>query len=267
MAYQIGFTAEQKKEWETVPEKKVPVPGKSVVQVRFPGKGAPLAYYNDSFDLHPGDRVFVEGKMEGIQGRVMDVSYHFKIKLSEYKRVIAVADTEVTGELFMAGSHFVAFDPAVLPYEKVLSWFKAPAAEEAEYVTGTEGETFSLDDLSGMKITAEVAQRGHDYYLDNRVRYLCISGTHGRAIVEGSRIYEVEFRYREGQISGLICDCPCTYSCKHEFAVMLQLRETLELIRKHYPGMLEESGYFGAVYKPTLYLYAIDGKEKGRLVL
>ena len=52
-----------------------------------------LSYYNDLFDLHRGDLVFVVGKLEGLRGIVVDVSYNFKIKLSDYKRVIAVADT------------------------------------------------------------------------------------------------------------------------------------------------------------------------------
>ena len=75
-----------------------------------------LSYYNDLFDLKVGDIVFVEGKLEGLCGRVVDVTYNFKIKLSDYKRVISVADTEVRGEFFFAGSHFITFDPTVLPY-------------------------------------------------------------------------------------------------------------------------------------------------------
>ena len=53
---------------------------KSVVQVYFPERHASYAYYNDRFDLKCGDIVFVEGKLEGIRGRVTEVNYNFKIK-------------------------------------------------------------------------------------------------------------------------------------------------------------------------------------------
>ena len=64
MAFKIsGFVASQKEEksithtYEIYP--KAIVPRKSLVQVRFPGKGIALTYYNDQFDLKPGDRVYV----------------------------------------------------------------------------------------------------------------------------------------------------------------------------------------------------------------
>ncbi len=56
-----------------------------------------LAYYNDRFDLHCGDLVYVDGKLEGKRGRVVDVNYNFRINLADYKRVIGVADTNVSG--------------------------------------------------------------------------------------------------------------------------------------------------------------------------
>lgn len=271
MAFKIGFHLDHTDKAEQTPEvpaKKTEVlPKKSVVQVQFPGKAGKLAYYNDKFDLHPGDRVYVDGKMEGVLGQVVEVSCHFKIKTADYRKVIALVDTEIRGELHMAGSHFVGFDPEVLSYGKILSWFKAPVAEGEEVVTGSDGESFPLADLSQMKISAAVAERGHDYYLENRVRYLAVNGNAGKAIVEGSEIYEVEFCYHNGQISDLLCDCPCTCHCKHEFAVMLQLREILEWIEKNNQSTWEETNCFAAVYKPTLFLYAIDGKQKGKITL
>lgn len=73
--------------------------------------------------------------------------------------------------------------------------------------------------------------------------------------------------YHDGEISNLICSCFCSYICKHEFAAMLQLRETLELIEKHYAALYEQSGYFAAVSKGTLFAFAIDGKEIGSFTL
>lgn len=160
---------------------------KSVVQVYFPDRDASYAYYNDQFDLKCGDIVFVEGKLEGMRGRVTDVNYNFKIKLSDYKRVISVVDTDVKGEFYMAGSHLVTFDANALPNTKVVSWFKAPIKEEDEFVSGSDETVFSIDNLSGMNISSKIAERGHDYYVSNRVSYICVDGNQGYAIVEGSK--------------------------------------------------------------------------------
>ena len=106
MKYKIGFDGSGEEEQRTEimaeqPKAQIPVP--SVVQVRFPGQGRSLAYYNDSFDLRVGDVVFVEGKLEGKQGIVTEVARSFRIKLSDYKRVIATADTKVSGKLYFGG--------------------------------------------------------------------------------------------------------------------------------------------------------------------
>ena len=70
---------------------------KSLVSVRFEKNNRVLSYYNDKFDLHKGDIVFVDGKLEGERGFVEEVNYNFKIKLSDYKKVVALADTTVKG--------------------------------------------------------------------------------------------------------------------------------------------------------------------------
>lgn len=246
-------------------ENEVKAPVKSVVQVCFPAKGTKLAYFNDRFDLQVGDIVYVEGKLEGIRGQVVDVAHNFKIKVSEYKRVIGKADTAVSGTLHMAGSHFVAFEPCIIPFEKVLTWCKAPEKEDDEYVIGNDDTTFSLDDLSGMHIGSEIAERGHDYYLQNKVRYLSIDGPRGRAIVEGTKAYVVEFTYEDGKIRNLVCDCFCSYTCKHEFAAMLQLKETLQAIKENYPDHM--SGYFAAVSKAAFFSFAVDGKKTGSFTM
>lgn len=269
MAFKIGFAAEYPEE-SSAAVCNVPQPTaearKSVVQVYFAGRGMTLAYYNDRFDLHPGDKVYVDGKLEGMLGRVMEVNYNFKIKLSDYKRVIAVVDTSVKGQLYMAGSHFVTFDRSVLPRDKVAAWFNAPTKEDDEFVSACDDSSFLLGDFDGMNISDEIAERGHNYYLQNRVKYISIDGTAGYAIVEGGKNYEVEFEYRDGEIANLVCSCFCSYNCKHEFAAMLQLDETLCLIEKHYADEYEFGDYFAAMNKATLFNYAVDGKETGSIV-
>ena len=146
-------------------------------------------------------------------------------------------------------------------------WFKAPTKEDDEFVSGSDDTSFRLDDLKGMNITSAIAERGHEYYIENRVRYICLNGTQGYAIVEGNESYIIEFEYRSGEISHLICDCPCSCNCKHEFAAMLQLRETLEIIEKQYAEEFERTSYFAAISKGTLFAFAVDGKETGSFTL
>ena len=271
MAFKIGFAAEYPEnkpdKVKYTAKKEQAVPRKSVVQVYFADRHMSLAYYNDQFDLHCGDIVYVDGKLEGMRGRITEVNYNFKIKVSDYKRVIAVADTTVNGRFYMAGSHFVTFDREALPSSKAITWFKAPARNDDEFVSGCDNTAFCLDDLKKMNVSPGVAERGNEYYIENKVRYISMDGTKGYAIVEGSEAYEVEFEYRNGEISNLICSCFCSYNCKHEFAAMLQLRETLEEISKHYEDEFERTGYFAAINKGTLFAFAIDSKETGSFTL
>ena len=271
MAFKIGFAAEHHENKSVAAAYTVPqpaaVPRRSVVQVYFAGRNMTLAYYNDRFDLHRGDIVYVDGKLEGMRGRVTEVNYNFKIKVSDYKRVIAVADTTVHGQLFMAGSHFVIFDREALPSSKVVTWYKAPAKEDDVFISASDDTTFCSNDFKGMNVTAAIAERGNEYYMNNRVRYISIDGTKGYAIVEGSNAYEVEFEYRGGEVRGLTCSCFCSGNCKHEFAAMLQLRETLELIEMNYGDEYDRTGYFAAVNKGTLFAFAIEGKDNGGFIL
>ena len=248
--YKLGEYAED----ETIASRK------SVVDIRFEN-GTKLSYYNDKFDLHIGDIVYVDGKLGGIKGRVVEINYNFKIKLSDYKKVITVVDTDVHGKLFMADSHFMTFNSDTLPKEKVKLWFMSPQNEDDEIICGDDESSFGLDDLKEMGVNEDIAKRGYDYYVENKVAYLELNGTEGYAIVEGTKTYEVEFKYEDGKISKLTCDCFCTYKCKHEFSVMLQLKESLEQIKKYFSEEYEQSEYFATIRKGTLFYFAIDGKE------
>lgn len=269
MAFKIGFSAEHSGNEPRVTytqQQEQASPRKSLAQVYFAERNMTLTYYNDLFDLHCGDIVYVDGKLEGMQGRVTDVNYTFKIKVSDYKRVISVADTRVRGRFFMAGSHFITFDCDALPSSKAVTWFKAPTDGE-EYVSGSDGSSFNLDNLSGMNVDMSTAERGRNYYVNERVAYISVDGAKGYAVVEGSKAYEVEFEYRGGEISRLTCSCFCGCNCKHEFAAMLKLKEMLERIEKNYAEEFERTGYFAAINKCKLFAFAIDGKDNGEFTL
>lgn len=240
---------------------------KSLVQIQFASRGMTLTYFNDLFDLRKGDIVYVDGKLAGEQGVVIDISYSFKIKLSQYHKVIALVNTEVHGDFYIAGSHLVTFGRDALPKSQAITWFKAPICDNEEYVVGDGYDAFDLNDLTQFEIDAEIAARGEKYYLDERVRYISIDGTNGYAIVQGSDAHEVEFTYIDGQISRLFCDCYCSYNCKHELAVLLQLRKILSVIDKKYAEEYSKSGYFAAISKKTLLKYSFSAKSEGIITL
>lgn len=145
MTNKIGFYCDDNNEVneniETIAVEKPEMKArKSLVSVRFEKNNRVLSYYNDKFDLHKGDIVFVDGKLEGERGFVEEVNYNFKIKLSDYKKVVALANTTVKGKFFFAGDYFISFDESVIPYEKVITWLKPPVVDEEEIVVSNEDE-------------------------------------------------------------------------------------------------------------------------------
>lgn len=71
MKHPIGFCVQPK-----APEAASPTPAAqpeaaavpSVVRVYFPERDRAYSYYNDRFDLHKGDVVYVSGKLAGLLG-------------------------------------------------------------------------------------------------------------------------------------------------------------------------------------------------------
>lgn len=270
MSFKIGFSAEPERKQNypdiTAPKEYKTKAKKSVVDVFFPDRHLTCSYYNDMFDLKCGDIVYVDGKLEGLRGRVTNVNYTFKIKLSDYKRVIGVADTEVIGEFHLAGSHFITTDGGALKFEQIITWFKAPSDENEEFVSGEGDEVFNITNLGDMDLDKATADRGYDYFVENKVVYIELDHGKGRAIVLGSKPYEVEFNFANGDISSLVCNCFCTGACKHEFAAMLQLRETLNIIAENYK-FIDLDDYLAIVSKVVFFENAIGSKTKGNFTI
>ena len=267
MKHPIGFCVQPK-----APEAASPTPAAqpeaaavpSVVRVYFPERDRAYSYYNDRFDLHEGDVVYVSGKLAGLLGRVAAVDYNFRIRLADYERVIGAADRNVRGTFYVFGSHMLTLDHGALPYAQVRSWFFPPEAD-GEFVTGHgPGPVYALEQLS---IPAGVAEKGHAYYMENRVIYLSVDGTAGRAIVSGTVPYEITFTYADGSVSALTCGCYETGLCKHGAAVLLQLRETLEKIHEHWPNALAEDGYFAAVSKSAFSFFTTSSSKPASITL
>lgn len=186
------------------------------------------------------------------------------IRLADYERVIGAADRNVRGTFYALGAHLVTLEPNVLPYAQVRSWFFPPEAD-GEYAVGHgPGPVYALEQLS---IPAGVAEKGHAYYMENRVIYLSVDGTAGHAIVSGSVPYEITFTYTGGTVSALTCTCYETGLCKHGAAVLLQLRETLEKIHEHWPDAIAEDGYFAAVSKSAFSFFTTSSSKPASITL
>jgi hypothetical protein len=269
MKFPIGFSINDAQPQEQLPQNEVRNKGglpASMVLVRFPSCNIPLSYYNDRFDLKPGDIVFVEGKYEGTAGRVEKVTTDFHVNLENYKRILGVADTFVQGTFYQAGaSHLITFDPDALPYRQVLSWYK-PISEEDFYINYEE-DGFSLYDVGNWPFPRTIFDRGVEYYKENKVVYLSLENGQSKAIVTGTHPYEVAFTFRDGQVSGLKCDCPCGYGCKHEVAALFQLREILDAVEARYPERMTQELTFAGVFKGSFFSFAVDADQEAALTL
>lgn len=256
MKLKIGFSDKSEEvaaanAYDTALEPRKEEPKKSVVRVYFEERNFACSYYNDMFDLKKGDTVFVEGKLEGLKGIVVEVSYSYKIKLSDYKKVISKSDMDIHGKLYQIESYFVAYDKNVIPYEKLRTWYKPPVTDE-EYDENVEGDSILLSNLEQEKIPQYVLQSGKHIFNDDKVLYLSVENSKGYAIVnDGSTYHEIEFTYESGCIGNMFCDCYDVGICKHGVAVLYKLKELLELSEKKYGRT--ELEYIAAVEKTELF--------------
>lgn len=255
MRFKIGFHTEDTKEnpdeVTQVEQKSIITPKPSLVTISFPGIHKNYSYYNDQFDLREGDTVFVSGKLENIPGRIVKVSYSFKIKLSDYQRVISVADTDIKGQLFFADTKIVSFDPKAMPFDKIASWH-FPPSDPSDIVCGEDDNTaFLLDDISSWKAPRELIESEMDFGDGTDVEYLSLDNGIGRAIIKSNKPYVVEFCYRDGSISRLTCGCYCVGMCEHEVAVLFELRCRIKWIEENYSEQYDKTGCFAELDKAT----------------
>ena len=276
MFRKIGFSAEDYKADASEKDEVCPVDSekkgkKSLVKVFFPARSAEYTYYNDSFNLNKGDIVYVEGKLEGVMGIVREVKYKFKIKLSDYKKVLQAVSFKASGSFYMTKTDMLTFTEGALSYDNVRLCYIPPLKDDDEFVSGDECDeeekSFLLSDIPSDTFSETVVFRGTDYFYSGKVVYLELDGKKGRAIVEGTKNYEVEFRFNNGEISSLLCTCYCTDNCKHEYAVLMKLKRTLEFIEKEHKKEYEETGYFSVMNKIDFLNFGAVYKDSGKVVV
>ena len=178
LGFSVGETQEEKVIETPCDVHNRPVP--SLVTVRFPGTGPALTYYNDQYALQVGDRVFVSGKFAGQPGEVEKVTTRFKIRLSDYQRVIAKASIAIHGTYDLVLDKMVTHDENAVSPEEFRSWILPPAQRDDEDRESPEDEVIVGDgyelDLFALEhcdeITEPIAERAMDYCRSGRVAYL-----------------------------------------------------------------------------------------------
>lgn len=227
----MGFGREDKLQetpdmlMKTVEEQATPV--KSMVRVEFDNAGYKLTYFNDRFDLKPGDRVFVSGKLAGKVGVICSVTTKFRIKLSEYERVIALAQTPVHGTYRPIADKMLSYDSNALSPEAFRTWVlppEEPSEDPDDEVFYGDGFVIPLDDPHNAEdVDHAVFERALEYCRSGKIGYVSVRDGVGRAYVEGSKWYELEFCLRDNHIEDAYCGCPFPGLCKHLLAVAIML--------------------------------------------
>ena len=209
-------------------------PVKSVVFVRFDGIKKEYQYYNDRFDLAPGDRVFVSGKLFGRPGVVTHVNTRFRIHLSDYEIVLAKPDMRMTGTFSPVRDKMVSLDTDLSP-ERFAAMVTPPAdpdEEPDEIVCGAGWETM-LSDFENDEISdPEIGKEGLHLCLDGAVVYFSRRQEACTAILREEDVWHrVDFLYHDGtgRVTNLFCDCvyPPPYLCRHACAALLTLKMLL----------------------------------------
>ena len=204
-------------------------PVRSLVTVSFDDDGRELTYYNDRFDLEPGDRVFVSGKFAGKPAVIEEVFTKFKIRPSDYQRVIAVAGCPVRGTYEAVLNKMVCTGGDAMTPDEFRSWILPPRTEEEEefiYGEGYDLDIFRFEEDE--EASPALSGRAADYCSSGKVAYIGGRDGIGRAFIEGGSWYELEFRLSGDRVTEMYCDCPCPGLCKHLLAVAMTLGSLAE---------------------------------------
>lgn len=231
----LGFRDETEKavqenletDCESTEEKSV----RSIVKVYFPDDGRHFDYYNDKFDLKERDRVFVSGMLEGIPGVVVSVNTKFKIRPSDYQKVISKADLDFHGKFYSLDNKMITYDNSALPPKKFRTWVMPPVKEDDEIICGDGYEANVYNLMDNKDISPAVYDRATGILRRGNVIYINVCEGEVTAFVKGTHVYEINFNLNRAIASQIYCDCPYPGFCKHTVAVLMNLKEIFENAR------------------------------------
>lgn len=213
---------------ERVDEKRVPI---SLVKVAF-ADGRALSYLCDIENIKQGDVVTVEGKLEDETGVVEKVLTAFRVPRYEMRWVESVVDRDVSGNYFRVENDMISFNSALTVDKFVALCMRQKYKNDTAY--GDNNVEIDVFDAQNCELFDRevIKERGREIYKDDGVEFISLQNGVGKAIVFGNDWYELDFRYENGKITYLVCECPYFDACKHEYAFLLKFKEVLEKIKE-----------------------------------
>ncbi len=236
------------------------IPDIYLAEVKFSNSRERGTFIVEHMELCEDDLVYVTGPMQDKIGTVIDVTYHCKIRPSKYERVVAKIDTSLYGEFLPIDHVWLTFQRNCIEKDKMRLWFMSPLAggiceARADFVP------FSLREIDSFPISSIRAERGESYFDEHRVVYLSLDKGVGYAIVEGSEYYEVTFTYIDEKIQNIVCNCYCEGHCKHEYAVLLQLREFVSNWTVNVDENYPKDEYVAAIDKTVAWNMSVSHRD------
>lgn len=204
---------------------------KNLVEVQF-DSGVKLSYFSDLPEMKEGDLVRVEGKMEDDLAVVTRVLTSFKKPKFDMKWIAEKLNRDVSGRYFTLGGDVVSLQHT-LTVQKFINLFVCrPYKENPAY--GEDNLSLCLQNLEKSPLFENeiVKLKGYSLYKEERVPFIFLKNGVGKALVRGSQWYEIDFRYQNGTITYLACDCPYFGECKHLYAFLLKLRDFMQKFTK-----------------------------------
>ena len=115
-------------------------------------------------------------------------------------------------------------DEVNLSIEQVNAWFNPPREEKEEFFIG-EGYEVALGKFSECPdIHQNDYEAAVEFYFDDAVKFISVKNGVGKAIVKSSKYHIVDFRFENGMIENLYCDCISPNFCKHMIAVCIAIQ-------------------------------------------
>ncbi|MCI6360592.1 MAG: hypothetical protein MR773_01865 [Eubacterium coprostanoligenes] len=198
-----------------------------VVTVRFEN-GKEYPYFNDRFELEKGDKVFVDGKLFGKLGTVIDKTYQFKVSKSFYKYVINKLDFDVHSDFEPAFGFMIAKGNDIVDNDQFVSWFKPPFIPTDEDPIPEEyfiGEGYSQK-IGELEIDGDTIQEAVNILHDDALKGILVKDGVGVAVMKDSdKTHIIDFKINGDSITDMYCDCMDAYFCEHlaGFCIVLDM--------------------------------------------
>ena len=213
---------------EKVDEKRIPT---SLVKVKFTGERA-FSYLCDIDTIKKGDVVTVEGKLESEIGVVEQVLTAFRVPKFEMRWIESVVNRDVSGKYIRSENDIISFNSALTVDKFVALCMRKKYKNNTAY--GENNVEIDVRDAQNSELFDReiIKERGREIYKNDGVEFISLQNGAGKAIVNGNDWYELDFRYENGKITYLVCECPYFDACKHEYAFLLKFKEILEKIKE-----------------------------------